>query len=93
VFRTTQEAIANVVKHAGAKRIILTATVDEKLTVQIADDGRGLPPGSEKKVGSHGLKQMRFRMESVGGTLRFESNEVGGTTVVLSAALSSGGPG
>jgi signal transduction histidine kinase len=87
VFRTTQEAIANVVNHAGAKRIILTARVGEKLTVQIADDGRGLPPGAETKVGSHGLKQMRFRMESVGGTLNFESNEVGGTTVVLSAEL------
>ncbi|HXC59394.1 MAG TPA: CHASE3 domain-containing protein [Steroidobacteraceae bacterium] len=87
VFRTTQEAIANVVKHSGARRIILTAKVNEKLTVTIADDGHGLPPGSETKVGSHGLKQMRFRMESVGGTLSFESNEVGGTTVVLSAAL------
>jgi signal transduction histidine kinase len=89
VFRTAQEAIANVIKHAGAKRIILKAEVGDELRLQIADDGRGLPPDAETRVGSHGLKQMRFRMEAVGGSLTFETNEVGGTTVILSAPLSS----
>jgi signal transduction histidine kinase len=93
VFRTAQEAIANIIKHAGAKRITLKAQVGEQLSLQIADDGRGIPPDAESRVGSHGLKQMRFRMEAVGGTLSFESNELGGTTVILSAALSSAVPG
>src|SRR5689334_18811397 len=93
VFRTAQEAIANVIKHAGAKRITLKAEVGDKLSLQIADDGSGLPQDAETRVGSHGLKQMRFRMEAVGGSLDFESNELGGTTVILSASLSSGVPG
>jgi len=93
VFRTAQEAIANVIKHAEAKRITLKAEVGEELTLQIADDGRGLPPDAETRVGSHGLKQMRFRMEAVGGSLSFQTNELGGTTVILSAALSSEVPG
>lgn len=88
VFRTAQEAIANVIKHSGAKRIIMKAEVGDELSLQIADDGRGLPRDAETRVGSHGLKQMRFRMEAVGGSLRFETNEVGGTTVILSASLS-----
>ena len=87
MFRTVQEALANIVKHAVARRIRLQAQVGGALTLRISDDGRGMPPGSEQRVGSHGLKQMRFRMEGVGGTLRFEQNEPAGTTVVLSVPL------
>jgi len=89
VFRTAQEAIANIVRHAGARRISVKASVGERLTLEIADDGRGLPEGSEQRTGSHGLKQMRFRMEAVGGVLSLASNELGGTTVRLSVPLSS----
>jgi signal transduction histidine kinase len=87
VFRTAQEAIANIVRHAQAHHVWLKARMDERLTLEIIDDGRGLPADSELRTGSHGLKQMRFRMESVGGMLRFESNALGGTTVLLSAPL------
>jgi signal transduction histidine kinase len=87
VFRTAQEAIANIVRHASARRISMKAETGDRLTIQIADDGRGLPAGSEQRTGSHGLKQMRFRMEAVGGTLNLASNELGGTTVQLSVPL------
>ena len=91
VFRTAQEALANVIRHSGARRISIRATVTDRLALEIADDGRGLPAGSEQRTGSHGLKQMRFRMEAVGGTLRFESNELGGTTVLLSVPIAASG--
>lgn len=87
VFRTAQEAIANIIRHATARRITLKASIGDRLTIEIADDGRGMPPGSEQRTGSHGLKQMRFRMEAVGGTLRIASNDLGGTTVQLSVPL------
>jgi signal transduction histidine kinase len=87
VFRTAQEAIANIIRHAQAKRISIKATVGRRLAFEIADDGRGLPPGSEQRTGSHGLKQMRFRMDAVGGTLDFRPNELGGNTVLLSVPL------
>lgn len=87
VFRTAQEAIANITRHASARRITLKASIGDRLTIEIADDGRGMPPGSEQRTGSHGLKQMRFRMEAVGGTLRIASNDLGGTTVQLSVPL------
>jgi len=87
VFRTAQEAIANIIRHASARRITLKASIGDRLTIEIADDGRGMPPGSEQRTGSHGLKQMRFRMEAVGGTLRIASNDLGGTTVQLSVPL------
>lgn len=84
VFRTAQEAIANIIRHARARRIRMTARVGARLTLEIADDGRGMPEGAERRAGSHGLKQMRFRMESVGGSLAISTNAQGGTTVELS---------
>jgi signal transduction histidine kinase len=89
VFRTAQEAIANVIRHSGARRISIKANTTGRLSIEIADDGRGLPAGSEQRTGSRGLKQMRFRMEAVGGTLRFDTNELGGTTVLLSVPLAA----
>jgi signal transduction histidine kinase len=46
-----------------------------------------VPPGAERRSGSHGLKQMRFRMESVNGDLRIAARAPRGTTVVLSVPL------
>src|SRR5690606_9044288 len=84
VFRTVQEAVSNTVKHAGATQLSVEAEVNgSHLTVRVADDGSGIPPGAEQRSGAHGLKQMRFRMESVDGTLQLLGREPSGTTVVL----------
>jgi signal transduction histidine kinase len=91
VFRTAQEAITNIAKHSGASRIILKAEVDEHLTLRICDDGRGLPAGAERRTASHGLKQMRFRMEAVGGSLSIGPQAPRGTIIVLSVPLDDPG--
>lgn len=87
VFRTVQEAVANVVKHARATQLELKAHVGRELTLEILDDGRGVPVGSDTKTGSHGLKQMRFRMEAVGGTLHIGWRSPSGTRIVLTCPL------
>ncbi len=88
VFRTVQEGIANIVKHARASRLELKArVVGDQLTVELADDGRGVPVGADHKTGSHGLKQMRFRMEAVGGTLHIGWRSPSGTRIQISVAL------
>jgi signal transduction histidine kinase len=87
VFRTVQEAIANVVKHARATQLKIKAQVGARLTLEISDDGRGVPVGSDSKTGSHGLKQMRFRMEAVGGTLHIGWHSPTGTSILLTVPL------
>lgn len=92
VFRTAQEAIANIVRHSGAKRFAVNAAAaGERLVLHISDDGRGLPEGAEQRTGSHGLKQMRFRMEAVGGELVVGPRDPQGTLIVLSVSLADPG--
>jgi signal transduction histidine kinase len=88
VFRTVQEGIANIIKHARASRLELKARVaGDQLIVELADDGRGVPVGADQKNGSHGLKQMRFRMEAVGGTLHVGWRSPSGTRIQISVPL------
>ena len=61
-----QEALTNVVRHAEARTACVRLAVDpESLTVEITDDGRGLPPDL---VAGVGLSSMRERAAEMGGT-------------------------
>jgi signal transduction histidine kinase len=86
VFRTAQEAMANVVRHARASRLTVRASAGPALVVSIEDDGIGVPAGAAERTGSHGLKQMRFRMRAVGGTLSITPGNPG-TLVRLSVPM------
>jgi signal transduction histidine kinase len=72
------EALANITKHAEAKRVrISVADRADRLVLQVADDGRGgahLDPG-------HGLLGMRDRASAIGGTLTITSPPGQGTTI------------
>ena len=90
--RLCQEALNNVVKHAGATRVSLALDVSpQRLSLTIADDGRGLPDDAATTrsppsgARSRGLGIMRRRAQQLGGTLRWERSD--GTTVRLSVPL------
>ena len=82
LYRLVQEALTNVVKHAGADRvsIILTAR-DGGVSAVVEDDGRGFS-SEDVRPDALGLVGMRERIALVGGTLEIESNPQGGTAVV-----------
>ncbi|MFB7027968.1 MULTISPECIES: sensor histidine kinase [unclassified Streptomyces] len=65
VYRIVQEALTNVVRHAGARTVgVRLAHADGVLRVTVTDDGRGPRPGS----GGHGLVGIRERAAAHGGT-------------------------
>jgi signal transduction histidine kinase len=68
VFRSVQEALTNVLKHAAASRVRLSVTRgDGRLEARIEDDGHGAPTAL---AGSgHGLVGMRERVVTLGGSL------------------------
>ncbi|HYM84213.1 MAG TPA: GAF domain-containing protein, partial [Candidatus Dormibacteraeota bacterium] len=87
-YRIAQEALHNVVKHAGAREVRLRLSVrDERLMVAIEDDGQGFDPASVP-AGHVGLAGMRARAERVGGTLAISSRRGSGTRIELELPVS-----
>ena len=82
LYRIVQEALTNVVKHAGASRVsILLTRKDGGVAAVVEDDGLGFDPGATRDHGL-GLVGMRERVGLVGGRLRIESSAGAGTTLV-----------
>ena len=86
-LRIAEEAIRNVVSHAGAARLDIQAVYGRKaFTLRFRDDGRGISQSvlsSGKRPGHFGLVGMRERAEQIGGELRVTSKEEVGTEVTL----------
>ena len=80
VYFACREAIQNAIKHAGgATGLWVTLHESEALRFEVRDDGPGfVPPGDE---GNGGLRNMRDRIETVGGRLTIDSAPGHGTRV------------
>jgi signal transduction histidine kinase len=89
VFRCVQEMLSNVLKHARATQVKVSLSCLDKLFVVVEDDGIGLSEGAVQRVGSHGLKQMVFRMQAVGGVFHTEPVAPHGTRATLTIPLSA----
>jgi signal transduction histidine kinase len=85
-YFVASEALANVVKHADATAVTVELTADDdRLTIRVSDDGRGL--GDDIVRGS-GLTNMADRAAALNGALTIEANPAGGTIVVVELPLS-----
>ncbi len=76
LFRVCQEALTNVRKHAGAKRVKLRLESDTAgLRLAIEDDGKGFDTDAVADHPRHGigLRNIRERLSTIGGTLQIES--------------------
>jgi signal transduction histidine kinase len=81
IYRLVQEALTNISKYAQASEIWVGLKREAgALQIEIADDGKGFDTAS-LQVGSHGLAGMRFRIESLGGTLTVLSGIGKGTRI------------
>lgn len=82
LLRIVQEAFANIRQHAGARYVAVRFRIEDKrLCVEIVDDGIGFVATAPKN--HYGLKSMRERTQSVGGTLEVQSELRRGTRVRL----------
>jgi signal transduction histidine kinase len=82
LLRTTQEALANVRRHAAARAVRVTLNFPPdgpgSASVEVTDDGQGFDP---LDVSGYGLHGMRSRVEQVGGTLEVTSGVGSGTSI------------
>jgi signal transduction histidine kinase len=80
LFRVAQEALNNVVRHAGARSVLLRLVArGGRVQLQVADDGRGCDPASALAGGGSGLGGMRERLRLHEGQLELHSAPGGGT--------------
>ncbi len=83
-YRVVQEALTNVIKHAGpgASAVVEVDQTPDRLRICVTDDGRGAGPGSADDGRGHGLPGMRERVAVHGGTLTAGPGPHGGFEVL-----------
>jgi len=87
LYRVIQEALTNVVKHAGAERVSIVLTYDGSgVRAVVEDDGRGFD-AADVRADALGVVGMRERLALVGGSLEIESTREAGTTLAAYVPL------
>lgn len=90
LFRMVQESLNNVVKHADATDVKIRIAVSNNiLSLQIADNGKGLIISHAKKSDSFGLIGMRERAWAMSGSFNIESEPNRGTTVEIAVPITT----
>jgi signal transduction histidine kinase len=88
-YRIVQEALTNVVRHAGpATAQVTVGHAPDRVAVEVVDDGRGGDPGRDH--GGHGIAGMRERAALYGGSLEAGPRPGGGFRVAASLPLDEG---
>lgn len=93
LFRITQEALNNVVKHAQAGQVTISLVMQETAVyLDIEDDGIGFAAGdgTDRVQGGLGLRTMRERAEALHGRLQIRSTPGQGTAVRAALPLANG---
>ena len=84
LYRTAQEALTNVVKHADARhawvKLHLAVGTPRGMLLEVSDDGIGFDP-ARSRPGHLGLKTMQQRVERLGGSLVVRSTPGNGTCI------------
>jgi hypothetical protein len=82
IFRIVQEALTNVLRHAGGTRVDIELGVKSGcVTLEIDDDGSGITEAGTIGPGSLGILGMRERAAALGGVLEVAPRPNGGTRV------------
>ena len=89
VYRIAQESVTNAVRHGGAANVRIECRVDgSRFVLEILDDGSGIKTHTNQGNGI-GINTMRYRAKMIGGDLRVEPRDGGGTRVSCSGPLRS----
>jgi PAS domain S-box-containing protein len=94
LFQIVRELLANVVKHAKAKRVDVSIhRAGDKVQIAVEDDGIGFEPSTarmpDSRSGGYGLFSVRERLDYLGGTLRIESAPCEGARISITVPVQS----
>ncbi|MEO0468827.1 MAG: two-component regulator propeller domain-containing protein [Bacteroidota bacterium] len=84
LYRITQEAINNILKHAGAaKATVQLMAYEDSIVLTIEDDGKGFDSKNDSSVVSFGLNSIRTRAQALDGSLHVDSRPGKGTSILI----------
>lgn len=90
-YRTAQEALTNIAKHAKCDLVKIELSDGEGfLTLEISDNGPGISSVARDKPKAFGLRGLQERAKSVGGWLDISTGIDHGTSIIFSAPLLPG---
>jgi PAS domain S-box-containing protein len=90
LYRTAQEALTNIARHAQASTVVMRLEADgEVIQLTVRDNGRGIDLEELNKRGSYGLLGIRERMVLMGGTLVVSRNAKQGTQLRVRIPLTA----
>lgn len=88
LFLTTQEALANIARHAHAGNVIIELEREgNQVFLTVQDDGVGFDTNHQYRMTGHGLANMKVRAEEQNGFFRIESSPGKGTAIFLRLPL------
>jgi PAS domain S-box-containing protein len=88
LFRAFQEALTNTARHANATSVSTTVRViDDRLVLQIEDNGKGIKPEDIAAKNSYGISGMKERFYPFGGEVEIHGTKGKGTVVKISVPL------
>jgi signal transduction histidine kinase len=82
IFLSVKEALNNVVKHSQSSVVRINVTVQDRMVIEIQDDGIGIDLEKLRKFGN-GLNNMKKRMASINGEFNIENSRGTRTTFYL----------
>jgi signal transduction histidine kinase len=84
IYRIIIEALNNSLKHSGLNEVkVHIYTTDEKVEVNVSDQGKGFSHEDLAELGGVGLASMRYRAERIGADLTIQSAPNEGTHIRL----------
>lgn len=88
LFRIAQELLNNSLKHSGAKQINMQLVQDnDRVSLIVQDNGIGFNPAELNENNSSGIRNIRSRVDSLGGVFSIDSEPGSGTEVTIEINL------
>jgi len=88
LFRIVQEALTNVMRHAGATKVrIAIRSIADRLVISVTDNGKGITRQQINDPRSFGIMGMNERVHRIGGQLNIYSSPGRGTRIEISSPL------
>ena len=90
IYRVIQEGLTNIVRHAEAQHVTVSITPDEeKIFIEIIDDGIGFDVNAVETEHHFGVQGMRERVSMIGGEMTLTSQHGQGTTIKIMLGTTS----